>query len=540
MAENNSDACAGCLRVEEENRTDLWCNECSEMVCESCAKVHRRFSSPHVVVPFHLRRKESITDLSHYCEIHVDHDLTLYCNDHDQNLCKLCVTEMHHSCKPVSIEEVAKGINDEEIMLDLKRRILNLSRTMEKIMAELANGLSNLDGQRKKIRDTTSELRTRINFHLNNIEADLLNQLSERCNEFENKTSSTIKDIRVRYENLTTWRSDDVTSVRSYASDIDLFKTSKFLDSAIKKHESFVRDIETTAASRKLDYTPLDIENIASVISSFGKISVVDTPISSTNFSEHEDKKVSLVNSFRTTQLAENVRVFRSCFVPGKRILLCAFNRHCLYACKHDGSDAKVIELDYQPLGVAKYDKNHAIATLGGDGMQIIDLIILSAGRKIYTEGNCWAISILNGDIWVRTDAWTLSQVDLNGQILQKITTRFDPRDFFMSSEGGIYSSSNYGDALFVMTSNGEQREFYSSPDLKLPKGVVVDKNGCVYVDGYISYNIHKITPDGKGEIVLTLDDGINQPRGMTYDEETHELLVMLNDGDTVNIYKLN
>jgi hypothetical protein len=55
------------------------------------------------------------------------------------------------------------------------------------------------------------------------------------------------------------------------------------------------------------------------------------------------------------------------------------------------------------------------------------------AGRKIHTEGNCWAISILNGDIWVRTDAWTLSQVELNGQILQKITTRFDPRDFFMS-----------------------------------------------------------------------------------------------------------
>jgi hypothetical protein len=42
-----------------------------------------------------------------------------------------------------------------------------------------------------------------------------------------------------------------------------------------------------------------------------------------------------------------------------------------LYACKHDGSDAKVIELDYQPLGVAKYDKNHAIATLGGDEKSI-------------------------------------------------------------------------------------------------------------------------------------------------------------------------
>jgi hypothetical protein len=42
-----------------------------------------------------------------------------------------------------------------------------------------------------------------------------------------------------------------------------------------------------------------------------------------------------------------------------------------------------VIELDYQPLGVAKYDKNHAIATLGGDGMQIIDLIILSAGPAV-------------------------------------------------------------------------------------------------------------------------------------------------------------
>ncbi|CAC5399515.1 unnamed protein product [Mytilus coruscus] len=94
-------------------------------------------------------------------------------------------------------------------------------------------------------------------------------------------------------------------------------------------------------------------------------------------------------------------------------------------------------------------------------------------------------------------------------------------------------------DKVFVVTSDGKEREIYTSPDLEDSQGVAVDHRGDVYVVGRGSNNIHRISEDGQEhDIVLTADDGINLPGGLSYNFETRELLVINNNYETVNIYK--
>ncbi|CAG2240864.1 unnamed protein product [Mytilus edulis] len=42
--------CQCCLRENEEEVADLWCNDCSETVCRNCGKAHRRFAVAHDVI----------------------------------------------------------------------------------------------------------------------------------------------------------------------------------------------------------------------------------------------------------------------------------------------------------------------------------------------------------------------------------------------------------------------------------------------------------------------------------------------------------
>ncbi|CAG2186505.1 unnamed protein product [Mytilus edulis] len=46
----SAELCQCCLRENEEEVADHWCNDCSEAVCRNCGKAHRRFAVAHDVI----------------------------------------------------------------------------------------------------------------------------------------------------------------------------------------------------------------------------------------------------------------------------------------------------------------------------------------------------------------------------------------------------------------------------------------------------------------------------------------------------------
>ncbi|XP_063420295.1 uncharacterized protein LOC134705506 [Mytilus trossulus] len=263
----------------------------------------------------------------------------------------------------------------------------------------------------------------------------------------------------------------------------------------------------------------------------------VDT-VSVPTFVPPQGRKLSLIHSFQTSKLGDGVKIKRGCFIPGDRLLLGEYDDGKLYVCKLDGSQTKLINLDYKPERMSLYDNNRALVSVHNEGIQIIDLTACKPGRKIKVEGICYGITSVNDTIWTNNKAKTLTLVDINGKVLNTIHTTCNPWDICANKEGDIYCTDIDSNKVYVVTSDGTEREIYSSPHLIDPFGVAVDDLGDVYVAGSESDTIHRISSDGrKSGIVLTANDGVIDPTGLSYNNETKELFV-INNCSYINIYK--
>ena len=77
----------------------------------------------------------------------------------------------------------------------------------------------------------------------------------------------------------------------------------------------------------------------------------------------------------------------------------------------------------------------------------------------------------------------------------------------------------------------------YRSDDISGCEGLAVDQQGNVYISGYDSDDIHRLSPDGTfRDIVLSEDDGVDEPLGITFNHDFTKLFI-INRGETVLVY---
>jgi len=73
--------------------------------------------------------------------------------------------------------------------------------------------------------------------------------------------------------------------------------------------------------------------------------------------------------------------------------------------------------------------------------------------------------------------------------------------------------------------------------DISGHRGLAVDRQGHVFISGYVSNDIHRLSPDGTfRDIVLSEDDGIDSPGGITFNNDFTKLFI-INRGETVLVY---
>ncbi|VDI15620.1 Hypothetical predicted protein [Mytilus galloprovincialis] len=440
----DSKFCAGCQRGGEDITDVAWCSDCSELVCKACSRVHEKMSPPHKVVSMKeiQQLSSSLLKLSKNCKNHPDQKIILYCCQHDKVICDSCVPISHQHCKSIiSIEKAARGVKDGTAISDLERRLSNLCQVTENILSQNETTLVDLEKNRNKIKKRVSELKQNIIAHLDRLETEIHKDIDYNYKNCTESVSRSKKSIQSSSDLLATWKSD-LKSLKQHTSEIHLFQVVKCLDAKTYQKELEIREIQT-ATVPILKYNPSESEsNISKLVPDLGTITVeniqVQMPLLDIDqqgqFLVRDERKLSLKHSFPTRQLGNE----------GKQ----------LFVCKLDGSNSSVIDLDYKPEDICLYDKNHAVVSLGDKGIQIIDLTSLKPGRIIKVEGACRGITSVKDKIWVKK--WT-SHSNNSGYQCEKV---------------------------FLVSSDGKEREIYNSPDLKDADGVAVDDRGDVYVAG--------------------------------------------------------
>ncbi|VDI83338.1 Hypothetical predicted protein [Mytilus galloprovincialis] len=234
---------------------------------------------------------------------------------------------------------------------------------------------------------------------------------------------------------------------------------------------------------------------------------------------QSNQKRLCLVNSFKTSEIDGGVNIHCGCIIPGNRLLLANSYYENIYVCDLDGSNVKSIELQYNPCSIALYDNNKALVSSHRRFVQTIDLDTLEPGSNISVGLECTVITSVHGNICVRGSNSSLSVVDIGAN--------------------EVYYDND--DKVFVTTSNWKERVFYDSPELKGLMGIAVGDENDVYVSSVDLNAIYKISRDGqKHDIVLNDEDGINVPMGLSYNDVTKELMVINEEGlSMIMIYKM-
>ncbi|XP_071154419.1 uncharacterized protein [Mytilus edulis] len=545
----DSELCAGCQRHNEDIKAVSWCSDCSELVCKSCARAHERMSLPHKVVPMKeiQQLSDSLLKLSKNCENHPDQKTVLFCCQHDKVICDSCVPVSHKNCKPIiSIEKAARGVKDSTAISDLERRLDNLSKVTDNILGKTGITLNDLTKSRNNIKKRVTEMKQRVLAHLDKIEADILKDIDNKYKYCNDTVSRNEDGVKSSIDSLSSWKRD-LKSLKQNTSEIHLFRAVKFLDAKTHQKELDIREIQKATVPILTYHPPEEESNMKKLIQDLGTITVdnIPVPMSVLDIDQQglflikNERKLSLTHSIQTTKLGDEVSIASGCFIPGESLLLGDSIKTKLYVCKLDGSKPKIINLNSLPQSITLYDNNHALVSVGHEGIQIINLTTLKPGRIIKVDGNCFGITSVKDKIWVNNQDNTLISIDINGKVLNTIQTIFDTFHICANKDGDVYCTDRDSDKVFVVTSDGKERGIYSSPDLKDTRGVAVDDRGDVYVSGYKSNNIHRISNDGqKHDIVLTAEDGINQPYGLSYNCETRELLVINKICKSIEIYK--
>ncbi|XP_021362635.1 transcription intermediary factor 1-beta-like [Mizuhopecten yessoensis] len=106
--------CAACLRDEENSPAEVWCTYCTEFLCKQCRVSHKRnkVSAEHKLLPITDARDASgffDISISENCPTHTDKMLDVYCLDHSEMCCSVCVSLLHRTCSNIkSMEEVVR------------------------------------------------------------------------------------------------------------------------------------------------------------------------------------------------------------------------------------------------------------------------------------------------------------------------------------------------------------------------------------------------------------------------------------------------
>lgn len=252
--------CEGCLRENEEEVADQWCNDCSEPVCRNCGKAHRRFAVAHNVI--------SIKDvpacrksIPKNCLTHENKKLILFCIGHDKLICHECLSENHRTCnKILEIEKAAEGIKNSHAINDMKTRMIKLISVLEKTQIENEQQLSKINAEKQFANDHMKEVSKCFICLLSQIENNLKKNYYKIVEQNKENGAQLFNLKQSLQENM-----DWLSTLEENSSDSNMFHALKHLDTIQVSSEKHIAMIKRDLVTMPLDVLPEGkkfIENI--------------------------------------------------------------------------------------------------------------------------------------------------------------------------------------------------------------------------------------------------------------------------------------
>jgi hypothetical protein len=171
------------------------------------------------------------------------------------------------------------------------------------------------------------------------------------------------------------------------------------------------------------------------------------------------------------------------------------------------------------------------------ESIQFINTAINTKDNKIEIGEMCYGVTAVKDKIYIGGKDKVLI-LNTDGSRVREITTDGGDNSNLLYNERNDQLLLRQRGRLCCINLDGH---VIYRHDISGCEGLAVDQQGHVYISGLISNDIHRLSPDGTfRDIVLSKHDGVDRPRGITFNNDFTKLFIIKNRGKTVLVYSCN
>jgi hypothetical protein len=91
---------------------------------------------------------------------------------------------------------------------------------------------------------------------------------------------------------------------------------------------------------------------------------------------------------------------------------------------------------------------------------------------------------------------------------------------------------------VFCIKPDGTPLCSYKSSELQNPQKITNDSHGNIYIIGYLSSNVHRLSSDGRFiDIILKKENGLDRPRALYFNRRYTKLFISNKDGKVISVF---
>ena len=351
--------CPPCTREGRTVEATKFCKDCDEFLCEKCVHDHRKFVvtrdhkitiKPTVIPP--MKQK---LQLAEKCTNHEGKIFELFCSDHDELCCSVCVAIAHRGCKEVTyIPEAAVGIESSLELLEVKENVMKIKEKVDELRMKREENQTVVQQQKEDILTDILDLRIRISEVLDNLEKTARLELQERYGDVSNKIDNDVKtceDVSLSLANMTT------KLETTCGNDPELFVQVKKAKKTIEEAKMITKNISKNLGKENLTFSPdRTLETLLNHMDTLGKFGE-----DRHSFKAQFDAEYSMAMSSDIGSCEDNPGAL--CLMDGKVILTNVHHKRL----KMVNNNYKVtdhVDLPGKPYGVCLVGENEVVVSL--------------------------------------------------------------------------------------------------------------------------------------------------------------------------------
>ena len=471
--------------------------------------------------------------------------MDFFCNQHQIICCRNCILEEHRSCDEVmpleNASENAKtsslfhDISDgmKYVQLTLKNVVQNRQENKDRMKIEEKDIIRNISAFKASVIKKLDELEKSALLELQTVSQDSIGQVVKEETEVNNSVSLIDKHLQ------------QLGFLTKNGSNQHVFLLLHQLLPILNKEHAHLEEMITNHSDVSLVYK--QPEHLLSDIETLGTILLQKTPCT-VRFKPLKHLEAQSVHvqtktpkSFTFGNRIDRTFDFVAGMVVDKDDSLILADKSSLQMYSQNGKYIKECRLGGTAWDISYHKQSgRIVVALQSSGIQFVDSF--TAQKKIIVQNMMYC----RGVMWVDDNVYVggydelgscmIHILDFHGRHISSSSSSSSNINYLHHRDNNIYYTG--WDNVYCIKEDRSNLFTFSSPDLINTCGIDTDRSGNVYVAGWKSNNIVRLSPDRQSsDIVLKQEDGIKQPRTLCFSRDYKKLFVSNEHGKRVDIY---